>query len=397
MNDLSHQPTATALLSALVACPSVNAGERTTFERPYGEGRLAGLLAALLEPWGASVSVQEVFPGRPNLVARFRGRDPRRELLFEAHSDTVTTDDMTIPPFEPTVRAGRLYGRGACDTKGAMAAMLLGIRRVLREDGGMPVNVTFAACCDEEMGARGARALITETFRPHLAVVGEPTDLAICHAHKGTLRWRIRTRGEPAHSSTPERGVNAIYLMARVIDRIRNDVAPFLQRKRHALLGNATISVGTIAGGTQVNVVPSACTIDVDRRLLPGEDRGSATAELIARLDGLRDEDGAPICTVEETQFYEPMDLSTDSAPCRLAADACRAVLGDAPFVTAPWSAHAGIFAALGIPSVLFGPGSIALAHTREESVDIDQVERAAGVVAAMIRRAADLPDWPAP
>lgn len=395
MNPPSPAADVSALLARLVACPSVNPGDRCPIEPPYGEGPLAALLADLLRGWGAEVRVWEIAPGRPNLVATFRGADPARSLMFEAHTDTVQVSDMTIAPFTPEVRDGRLFGRGATDTKGSMAAMLLGIRRVLDEDGRMPVTVHVASACDEELGARGARQLIGNGFRPDVAVVGEPTDLAICHAHKGTMRWCIRTRGVAVHSSAPDRGVNAIYHMARVIRLIESEVVPMLHTRRHPLLGEATISVGTIQGGTQPNVVPAACTIEVDRRLLPNEDREAVTADLRARLERLKAEEPRLQVDVEATQYYEPLDVALDSAPCRLAAVACTRALGEARFVTAPWASNAGVFAAVGIPCVLFGPGSIRQAHTKDEFIELAEVARAVDVYAAMIRAAGALDGWP--
>ena len=378
--------TPESLLSRLVACPSVNPHGRDPHTAPYGEERLVALLDELTQAWGAETRAPEVVPGRPNFIAHWPGADPSRAIMFEAHSDTVPGDDMAIPPFKPEVRDGRLYGRGACDTKGPMAAMLLGIRRFL--DGGAPppVSVYFCSTCDEEMGARGARGLIASDFKPDLAIVGEPTDLSICHAHKGTLRWNIRTRGVAVHSSAPERGVNAVHHMARIVDRIHTDVAQTLRGRTHPLLGHATIGVGIIRGGTQVNVVPAACEIDVDRRLLPGEDRAEAQRELRAALDALRDELPDLDYTCEETQYYDPFEVSVDSEPCRLVAAACRATIGEPLFTTAPWSANAGVFAAAGVPCVLFGPGSIRQAHTKDEFIELDQVEKAAGVVAAIVR-----------
>ncbi|MCE9615185.1 MAG: M20 family metallopeptidase [Lentisphaerae bacterium] len=386
----------TELLAELVACPSVNPADRWPIEPPFGEARLAALLATRLRSWGAAVTVRDVLPGRPNLVARFDGINARRSIMLESHSDTVQAADMTIPPFTPTVRDGRLYGRGACDTKGPMAAMLLGIRKVLDEDGRMPVTVYFASACDEELGARGARSLIGPDFRPDLAVVGEPTDLAICHAHKGTLRWRIRTQGVAAHSSAPERGVNAIYQMNRVLQCIEAEMIPALRDRRHPLLGAATMSVGTITGGTQANVVPAECTIEVDRRLLPGESREALTAEARAKLDALAAATPAFTYALDATQYYEPLEMPTDGWAAQVVSAGCARALGAARFVTAPWASNAGVFATQGLPSLLFGPGSIQQAHTKDEFIEVRAVEQAVGVYAEIIRECGRTTSWPA-
>ncbi|MDA0990536.1 MAG: M20 family metallopeptidase [Verrucomicrobia bacterium] len=383
----SNLKEATDLLGELVACASVNPTGRDPEMAPYGEGRLVRLLANKLEGWGADIRIQEVAPGRPNLIAHWPGIDASRSIMFEAHSDTVPVDDMIIPPFDPVVRDGKLYGRGSVDTKGPMVAMLLGIKRFLDSGEKPPVSLYFCSACDEEMGASGARALIGDDFKPDLAIVGEPTDLCICHAHKGTLRWHIETHGVAVHSSAPERGVNAIHHMGLLVDMLQTTFTESLKNKSHPLLGHATISVGTIQGGTQVNVVPARCAIDVDRRLLPGEDRASATRDLRTALDALQKTILNFDYSCEETQYYDPFEVATDSAPCELVAAACRESLGDATFVTAPWSANAGVFATAGVPCVLFGPGSIHQAHTKDEYIELDQVIRAIDVLTATIRQ----------
>ncbi len=388
---------AAELLAELVAIPSVNPGADpdAPLDRPLGEARLAAWLAARLREWGAEVTLPEVLPGRPNVIARFAGRQPERVLLFEAHMDTVAVAGMSIPPFEPAVRDGRLYGRGACDTKGPMAAMLAAIRRVQAEDGDLPLTVIFAGCCDEELGARGSRALAaTPGLAPDLAVIAEPTDLGIVHAHKGTIRWRIRTRGVAAHSSAPERGVNAIYRMAHVLAMLENDMMPRLGKRQHPLLGPATVSAGTIRGGTQVNVVPDACELGVDRRLLPGETPQAATAEMRALLEAMATRLPGFEADIEPLQFYEPLELDPQSAPCRVVAAACEQALGAARFTVAPWSSDGGVMAAAGWPAVVIGPGSIHQAHTHDECIELNALERGVDLYAAIIRQGAT-PAWP--
>jgi acetylornithine deacetylase/succinyl-diaminopimelate desuccinylase family protein len=377
---------ATAMLAGLVACPSVNPRGKPPSDQTEGEARLAALMAETLRAWGASVEISEVSPGRPNLVARWKGRNSARTLMFEAHSDTVPVDGMTVPPFQPEVREGRLFGRGSCDTKGSMAAMLLAIRAVTGS-GPPPVDLVFASTCDEEMGATGARRLMDSGLRPDAAVVGEPTDLDIVNAHKGTVRVRIITRGVAAHSSAPERGVNAISHMRRVLDVIDEKIAPDLARRApHPRLGRPTVSVGVIRGGSQVNVVPSHCRIEVDRRTLPSESREEVIAAYKRELDALGAEDGRFECDLEETQFYPPFEEPEDSAVSRLVAASCRTVLGKADFTGAPWSANAGVFKAAGVPCVLFGPGSAREAHTKDEYVEMEQVLKASGVYGEIIR-----------
>ena len=367
---------ATELLGRLVACPSVNPRGAVPAGPPFGEAAMAELLRALLTGWGAQVTVTEIAPGRPNLTARFAGRDPARSLMLEAHSDTVAVDGMVIPPFAPVVRDGRLYGRGACDTKGPMAAMLLGLRQVLDADGQPPVTVWFVSTCNEELGGTGARALIDGGFRADAALVAEPTELSIVHAHKGALRVALETAGVAVHSANPDRGVNAIYQMVPVLERLQREAIPALRQVRHPLLGSPTLSVGTIHGGTQVNVVPARCRIELDRRLVPGEDREAVLRQLC----------GADPVRAEVSEYYPVLEESRTSRIAQCTAAACQAVLGQAILTTAPYATNAGFFKAAGIPTVVFGPGSIAQAHTKDEFIELDQVSRAAAVYATIIR-----------
>jgi len=380
MSESAERRAAAELLGRLVGCASINALDGV-LDETHGEGRMAALLKQLLQSWGATVEVRDVLPGRPNVLARFPGLDATRSLMFEAHSDTVPVDGMTVPPFGGRVDGGRLYGRGACDDKGSLAAMLLGLRQYLDAGAPPPVDCWLVSTCDEEVGAAGARAL---GIRPDMAIVGEPTELAIYSAHKGALRWRVTTRGRTAHSATPEQGVNAIVAMGRVIDRLTGPYAAALAARPHPRLGAPTFSIGTIRGGTQLNVVPDRCEIGIDRRLVPGETASAATAELRAVLAGLAVE-------IEELNQYPAFEEQEDSDVARLATAGCREALGEAAFGVAPWCSNAGIFKAAGIPCVLFGPGSTAQAHTPDEFIELDQVVRAARAYAAMIKAAGGL------
>jgi len=251
--------------------------------------------------------------------------------------------------------------------------MLLGLRRAL-DAGQPPVTVWFAGTCNEELGATGAIALMASGFRADMAVVAEPTSFKIVYTHKGALRAVIETAGVAAHSSTPHLGVNAIYKMLPVIARLERMTFP----NTHPQLGAPTLSVGTITGGSQVNIVPASCRIEVDRRLLPGETR----EEIIRQFTGTDD----VTCTV--TEYYPPFAESLESPVIQLVAAACQRVLGRAEYSTPPYATNAGAYKAAGIPSVIFGPGHAEQAHTKDEYIELALVEQAVDVYAEIIRTA---------
>lgn len=373
------------LLSDLVACPSVNPAGRQSFGPPFGEDRLVALLRDMLESWGAKVQTVEVAPNRPNLVAFWPGEDSSRTLLFEAHGDTVGVEEMDIEPFEPVVRKGRLYGRGACDTKGPMAAVLTAIREVIERRRRPPVNVCFACTADEEFGGAGVRRLIADGFEADAAIVAEPTGLAIVNMSKGAVRWCLRTRGVAAHSATPEKGINAIEHMGHVIARITGPMRSRLHRRSHPLLGHPTVCIGKISGGTQVNVVPAECVIEIDRRMLPGEDRRSARSDLDRELGFLARKIRGFDFSIEETQYYPPLERRPDSHIVRILRRACEKHLGRATLAAETFASDAGFLDEAGIPSVVFGPGCIERAHTTSEWIEVAEVCRAVDVYAAAI------------
>ncbi|MCB1061926.1 MAG: M20/M25/M40 family metallo-hydrolase, partial [Verrucomicrobiae bacterium] len=234
-----------------------------------GEREVADFVRAFFLDAGIAVIEDEVLPNRPNLMVRLPGRDRSRSVMLEVHLDTVSVADMTIPPFEPELRDGLLYGRGACDDKAGLAAMMHAVRDIHESGELPPCDVIFAAVIDEEHHYRGVTRLI-EWLResgeplPLAAVVAEPTQLRVTRANKGVLRWRIATRGKSAHSSKPHLGVNAIVHMAAVIQALESDQTR-LADDVHPLLGPATCSIGLIDGGAQVNFVPEHCRITLDR------------------------------------------------------------------------------------------------------------------------------------
>src|SRR5689334_13311524 len=207
----------TNLLRDLVSLPSVNPMGRTIPAEIIFEHRVTDYLENFFRRLGVSWQRQPVAPQRDNIVARWESPGARRTLLLEAHQDTVPTDHMTIDPFGAKVENGRLYGRGACDIKGGMAAMLAAFARLVREKPRGAAGVAMACAVDEEFTFTGVTRLVRDGLRADLAVVAEPTQLKIVNAHKGVVRWHLSTPGRSCHSSSPELGVNAIYRMGRLL------------------------------------------------------------------------------------------------------------------------------------------------------------------------------------
>ncbi|APW60389.1 M20 family metallopeptidase [Paludisphaera borealis] len=367
----------TRLLSELVSIPSVNPMGRALSGPELLETRLSAYLESWFRDRGLHVQRQPVAPGRDNLLARYDAPDARRTVLFDVHQDTVPTDGMTIPPFEPRVEVGKLYGRGACDVKASMAAMLLAFERLCRERPQGSASVVLACTVDEEFTHLGSSKLAETQSGIDLAVVAEPTQLNVVHCHKGATRWKIRARGVACHSSTPDRGVNAIYRMAHVVAALADLARDLSRTPPHPILGPPSLSVGRIEGGLSVNIVPDACTIEIDRRMIPGETPSGCIEQvrkfLVGRLGNL---DGVE---------FDPPWVRMPALDTQLGdwvgplSEAVQGATGRAPeLIGVPFGTDAGPLGAAGIPGVVFGPGDIAQAHTRDEWVELDQVHQAA-------------------
>jgi acetylornithine deacetylase/succinyl-diaminopimelate desuccinylase family protein len=390
-------------LSDLVSIPSVNPMGRPLDGPEFYEERVTDYLQGLFERLGLPWRRQSVEPRRENIVARLDSTGPLGAdapvILLEAHQDTVPVDGMTIDPWRPEVRDGRLYGRGACDIKGGMTAMLGAVARLVAErPAGLP-TIVMACTVNEEYGYSGASELPKlwtdsgSTFvprRPSAAIVAEPTDLQVVIAHKGAVRWRCRTHGLAAHSSQPTEGDNAIYKMAKVLAALEDYAGHVGQQvPRHPLCGEATLSVGTIQGGLSVNTVPDLCTIEIDRRVLPGEEPMQVYQQVLAHL---REILGDTTGIEHDAPYLRGSALpDRDNGPLadRLVA-AARQVLGRGEKIGVSYGTNASRIAPAGIPTVVFGPGSIKQAHTADEWLSITELQQASDVLYAFLKAAGE-------
>jgi acetylornithine deacetylase len=370
------------LLAELVRRPSVNPMGRTDLpaEIIY-ESRVTDALESQLRELGCSFRRQMVQPGRDNLIAEYIPPTPAPfTVLFEAHQDTVPVDAMTIEPFGARVEGGKLYGRGSCDVKAGAAVMLAAFARLVSERPPGSAAVTLAFTVDEEHTFLGVQELMAGGVRADYAIVAEPTLLNIVNAHKGVVRWHLETSGVACHSSRPEQGVNAIYRMAWLL----NGVEEFASQLRHLppdpLLGPRTLSVGRILGGVSPNTVPDFCRIDLDRRLIPGEDPAAAVAALNQFLEGYPGID-FPFTASDPQLACPPLDPARSGELVTRLGAAIDSVAGRHEVHAVPYGTDASSVAAAGVPAVVFGPGDIAQAHTKDEWINLDQLDPAAEIL----------------
>jgi succinyl-diaminopimelate desuccinylase len=395
------------LLAELIALPSVNPAfvppssavgprcraasddQQVVPTNPHaGEQRVADFLASVAARAGLEVEFQKVLPGRSNVIARLLPRNKiRQTILLAPHLDTVGADESQ---FVPRRKNGRLYGRGACDTKGSVAAMLTALCELANaKSRPSETEIVFAGLVDEENAQAGSRALVGQASslspffqkardrqdaRPTLAIVGEPTRLQVVTAHKGDLWLQLETRGNAAHGATPQLGQNAVHEMARIVDMLETDYAMRLRKRRHPLLGTATVNVGTICGGTQPNIVPDRCVITIDRRTLPGETETSVRREIAVLLRAKR-----LSAKISSTKLAPCLPLET-SPKLPLVRRFLRSV-GQTRPVGVDFFCDAAVLSRGGIPSVVFGPGDIAQAHTADEWISLDSLERGKNLI----------------
>jgi succinyl-diaminopimelate desuccinylase len=375
-----HPDEILELARRLVAIPSY-AGEHRW------EAGVAGALEAFFRREGLDVIRQPVQDGRENVLAVLPGRETGRpRVMLNGHMDTVPpSGSMRYPPFGAEVHDGRLWGRGAVDMKGAVAAMAAALA-ALRRAGVRPRRaVVLAAVIGEESGNVGTAALGTNGPPADLAVVGEPSGLAIIPAHRGVYRCDVVVHGRAAHGSTPELGVNAIALAARLILALDDRLPEMWKAQRHPVLGGPSVNIGTIRGGIATNVVPDRCEFTFGKRWVPGDSPERIRADLETVIAGSI---GAGQAEVLSNAAFDavarpPLDLAPEHPLARTLAGAARAVTGREPAVGRFQAfTDAAVLQAAGTPAVVFGPGELALAHTDEEHIAVADLHTAARIYA---------------
>lgn len=367
------------LLAQMIAIETVN----PFFGGPAaGQEKLVGRLETLAQAWGLATRRLSVPAGGDNLLITLEVDPAAPWLLFESHVDTVSTAGMTVDPLRVLIEGDRIYGRGACDTKGSGAAMLWALRDYAQA-ARRPHNVGVLFALDEEARMTGARAFAaTElpAFLPRLRgiVVGEPTLMRPVIATNGVIRWKTITRGRAAHSSVPGNGKSAISAMLRVVDALETRYVPTVTAS-HPMTGRAAMSVNVIRGGTQVNIIPAHCEIECDRRTIPGETEAQVWAERDAVLAGHE---------VEHTDVYVVPAMGDGLSRGFLTL--LQPVLAQHGLETAgrgePYVTDASHFGAAGAAAIVIGPGDLAQAHTKDEWVSRRQLAQAVAVYGDLMR-----------
>jgi acetylornithine deacetylase len=348
-----------------------------------GESGCAHVLAEILGGWGFRLEWQDVRDGRSNLIARIGTKDPLApRLMFNGHLDVVGVEGMDHPPFAPTTQDGKLYGRGSCDMKAGIAAMCVAAWQAAQAD--LRGEIVVAAVIDEEFESLGTRAMLERGTRADVAVVTEPTRLAICPAHRGFVWLEFVFTGRAAHGSRYEIGVDAIQHAALVLTALERLQRNVLTTRIHPLLGRPSLHASTIAGGVGWSTYPDHCTLRVERRTIPGETTETVLAEVRAMLDELRTLEPTLTVSVRVDTAQGPSDVQVATPLVQRLAAAHDRVCGAPPVIEglSAWT-DAALLNEAGIPAVCFGPGDIALAHAATEYVPLTEIDTAVAVLTA--------------
>jgi len=364
---------------------------QTPTENPPGnEKGAAQFLKPLLSKIGFKTKTVLSPKGRWNLMAERRWGRGGRTLIFNGHLDVVPAGDPSqwkYPPFQGKLSKGRIYGRGASDMKGGIASFIHALSTIERSK--LPFHqgaVILHLVSDEESHGHQGMGFLSQRggIQGDAVLVGEPTDLQPVIAQKGAIWLRISTLGKSAHSSKPHLGVNAVEKMIKLMERLNS--IPF--EKEHSLLGKPTLSIGTIQGGTKINVVPDRCEIEVDRRMLPGEKKEEILGEMKGVLDSLQSQDPFFQYRMEEIDFAEPSEVNPEEEIVKIGVEAIQNVMGKKPLLRAFSGFTDSRFYVnqCHIPALIFGPGGVDQSHTTDESVEVDALVYAAHIYGLIIK-----------
>lgn len=378
MNQEFQGGRSAQILHELIARPTVNPMERPYLSSLPVERPAIEYLESLFRPHGVLLTRQTCSPIHESLLITVPGKSESRGTLFESHIDTVPAGDWAETAFQPRVSGGRMFGRGACDDKGSLAAMVEALLRLVESGTKPPQSVLLLAAGDEECGQTGIKHFAGTYAGPSIAraVFGEPTSCQPIIQHKGTIRWDLTVRGRSSHSSEPEKGHDAIRDMIRVMERLRQLQENFAAQHKNPLLTPPTLTVTMIRGGQTRNAIAQECTVAVDFRIVPGMNCQDASRGVIDAVNQL-----GPNVTHGPFQcFASPLSTSPEDPFVLGMSEICKQATGRPVRVQgAPYGSDAS-YAPAGAAAVVLGPGEIGNAHAVDESVELSQVEDCAAI-----------------
>ena len=355
----------------------------------HGLSRIAQVISGEMSRNGFSIQLIEAEEGLTNVIGKYQGSNNAPWILFNGHTDVVPVqrdEDWIVEPFSAEIKDGRIYGRGACDMKGGLAAMLAAPKIVFSLFPEYKGNIILTATVDEEIGGfKGMKYIVEQGIKADMGIVCEPTDLKIVNVCKGLLWLKLRTKGKSAHGGMPEHGINAVYKMAKILNRLED--YDFKQAP-HEFLGKPTINIGCITGGARPNIVPDSCEAEIDIRYLPNQNRQEIIDELKELISELKREDYQIDAEIDIIRYRSSVEISKAEKVIQTIMEAFGEVMGNHPeFRGMVTPADSEYLVNAGIPSVMFGPGADQLAHTTNEWIAIDEILNAVKIYATIMIR----------
>jgi acetylornithine deacetylase/succinyl-diaminopimelate desuccinylase family protein len=361
------------------------------------EARIADFISSWLQNSNIKVEVRDVTNGRGNVMGSIEGCGNGYSLMLNGHMDTVPIYawDADVGPFSAEEKDGKIFGRGSCDMKGGLAAAMIAMETIRKSNVKLKGNLVITAVIGEEGSCSiGTKEIIRNGPRTDMAIVCEPTNMNVSVAQKGSSKIFITTRGKPAHTGTPEKGINAIMKMVDVIQSLRTDLFPYLARRKHSLLDSPRLTVAVIEGGERTDVVPASCQIQMSYRYLPGDTPEEMMKKISEILEDLKSRDPNLEFEVSEPVRYFPwkyekevfkalpMETPENHRIVNVLKKNIEHVTGDSARIAGAygWTDASLLVNEGNIPTVIYGPGSQEQAHSPEEYVNVDQVTEAARV-----------------
>ncbi|WP_326907564.1 M20 family metallopeptidase [Sedimentibacter sp. MB31-C6] len=347
------------------------------------ETEVAKCIHNLFTKEGIESELIPVCDGRSNVTAKIKGNGSGKKLLLTGHMDTVPPYDM-LNPFELKNDGDKLYGRGVVDMKGPLVCMIFSMIAIKRANIKLSGDIIFAGVIDEEEKSLGTIDLIENGIKADAAIVGEPTNLDICVAHRGLEWFELYFEGKTVHGGAQKEGINAILKASNFIQRVEEKIIPEIEKETHPIIGTSSMNYGTINGGTQPSTVAGECILKIDRRWVPGIKYEDMVKEYQDVIDEISREDDKFNCTLKvmdvsimkEGYVHEPMEIDVNHPIVNITKSLTEEVFNKVPELTyfPAWSDGGLLSSYANIPTIVFAPGSLKTAHSANEQIDIKQI-----------------------